>query len=436
MSVEMQIFYHTVNSIVTAFYYLCMMLLLSNIVDHKKQKLKTCVIYVGVYLMTTVMTEMSVPMLLKVYIQVISFTILYRLLLTEKMAAVAMHVVYFEFICSAVQEEIIIFFCKINHIVPWVDVGHGVQLGKARVILVSSLFMLVLTLLLKHILKPFSEVMENRDIWILAISGFILHSLCNRLWQMLYQYEDGENLLIGILLISGVAFVGIVFCIFFYRFLYTDKREREKQIQMEVLEKQFAYYQDKQKDEERVRSLYHDMKNHLLVLEHQPYSQETADMVEKLQQEIAMYTDYHHTGNEFLDVIIREKAKEAREKQIEFSCNIAMEGIDFIEPLDLSTMFGNGLDNAIEASEMLPEGQRVILVKVGIVQNFFIILMENNCQEEDQSAKKQTRKKDGILHGFGLSNMRYAVEKYGGQLISQKEHGKFTLKLLIPIAEY
>ncbi len=28
-------------------------------------------------------------------------------------------------------------------------------------------------------------------------------------------------------------------------------------------------------------------------------------------------------------------------------------GVDFIEPLDVSTIFGNGLDNAIEASEKL-----------------------------------------------------------------------------------
>lgn len=432
MSAEMQIFYHTINSFVTAFYYFCLMILLSNIVDHKKQKLKTCVIYVSVYLLTAIMTETSVPVILKVYVQIISFTVLYRILLTKKMAAVTMHVSYFEFISVAVQENLIIFFCKINHIVPWVDVGRGVQLGKARIILISSAIMLVLTLFVKYILKPFSEIMENRNIWILAISGLIFNGLCEVLKQMFYRYEEGRTLIFGIFSMVGIAFVGMAFCIFFYRFLYLEKREREKRIQVELLERQFAYYRDKQNDEERIRSIYHDMKNHLLILEHKTHSQETVDMVEKLQQEMAMYTDYQPTGNDFLDVIIREKAKEAREKHITFSANISMEEANFIEPLDLSTIFGNALDNAIEASEMLPEGKRGILVKVGKVQNFLSIFMENNCQEEGHSDSKRSSKKDEILHGFGIANMKNAVEKYDGQLTTRNEHGKFTLKILIP----
>ena len=57
-------------------------------------------------------------------------------------------------------------------------------------------------------------------------------------------------------------------------------------------------------------------------------------------------------------------------------------GVDFIEPLDVSTLFGNGLDNAIEASEKLPEEQRAILVKAGKMQNFFSVLIENNCLQD------------------------------------------------------
>ncbi|MDE6568503.1 MAG: GHKL domain-containing protein [Lachnospiraceae bacterium] len=429
----MQIFYHTINTLVTDFYYVCLILLLSNIVDHKKNIYRTVLIYIGLNIVTAIMTETAVPVLIKVYVHMLYLSIMYRFLLSEKTAAVAMHVVYFWFICAGVQEDIIIFFCKINHIVPWVDVGHGVQLGKARVILISSVFMLVLTLLLKHILKPFSEVMESRNIWLLVISGIIFHGLEDTLWQMFYQYAEGYYLILGIVLITGVAFIAVLLCIFFYRFLYVEKREREERIQREVLEKQFVYYQDKQKDEERVRSIYHDMKNHLLVLEHQIHSPETAEMVEKLQREVESYADYVHTGNDFLDVILKDKAGIAREKQIDFSATVDLQGIDFIEPLDISTIFGNGLDNAIEASEKLPEGQRVIQVKACRVQNFLSIMMENNCQEESGQKKKRSSKKDDYFHGFGISNMKNAAEQYGGQLTVKCEEGKFTLNILIPI---
>ncbi|MDE6568505.1 MAG: ATP-binding protein [Lachnospiraceae bacterium] len=428
----MQIFYHTINTLVTDFYYVCLIFLLSNIVDHKKYILRSVLIYIGLNIITTIMTETAVPVLIKVYLHMAYLIIMYRLFLSEKTAAVSMHVVYFWFICSMVQEDIIIYFCKFNHIVPWVDVGHGVQLGKARVILISSLFMLILTLLLKHILKPFSEVMENRGIWFLTISGCILHAVSEVFKQLFYQHVEGYYLIIGIISEAGIAFVGMLLCIVFYKFLYVEKREREERIQREVLEKQFVYYQDKQKDEERVRSIYHDMKNHLLVLEHQIHSPETAEMVEKLQREVENYADYVHTGNDFLDVILKDKAGIAREKQIDFSANVDLQGIDFMEPLDISTIFGNGLDNAIEASEQLPEGQRVIQVKAGRVQNFLSIMMENNCQEESNQ-KKGSSKKDDYFHGFGISNMKNAAERYGGQLTVKYEDGKFTLNILIPI---
>ena len=199
------------------------------------------------------------------------------------------------------------------------------------------------------------------------------------------------------------------------------------------LEMKQAYYRDRTSDEERVRSVYHDMKNHLLVLERQNSSKETAQMLETLQQEVEMYENYTHTGNDILDIILKEKTELARKKQIDFSITADLDGINFIEPLDISTIFGNSLDNAIEASEKLPEGQGAILVKAVRVQNFLSILIENNCGENSPSGSSRTTKKDDFLHGFGISNMKNAAAKYKGQLITKCENGKFTLKILIPI---
>ncbi|MDE6568504.1 MAG: GHKL domain-containing protein [Lachnospiraceae bacterium] len=428
----MQIFYHTINSLVTFFYYFCQIFLLSNIVDHKKHIIKTIFIYTSVFLVETIMTQTSVPLIIKSSVQEILYIIMYRLLLSEKVATVAVHIIYLD-LFTLLQENLIIIFCKLNHIVPWVDVGHGVQLGKARVILISSLFQFILTLLLKQILKPSSVIMEKGNTWFLVFVGFVLLCLDEVIKQFFYQYIEGAYLFIGIVLLVGIILVGMILYLFFVRFFYLEKVEREERAQREILEKQFVYYQEKQKDEERVRSIYHDMKNHLLVLEHQIHSSETAKMVEKLQREVENYADYVHTGNDFLDVILKDKAGIAREKQIDFSATVDMQGVDFIEPLDISTIFGNGLDNAIEASEQLPKGQRVIQVKTCRVQNFLSIMMENNCQEENDQKKKHSSKKDEYFHGFGISNMKKAAEQYGGQLTVKCEDGKFTLNILIPI---
>ncbi|MBO5282432.1 MAG: GHKL domain-containing protein [Lachnospiraceae bacterium] len=199
------------------------------------------------------------------------------------------------------------------------------------------------------------------------------------------------------------------------------------------LEMQRNYYKDRIRDEERVRSIYHDMKNHLLLLQAQTGNgQEVQDSIRELKGQIQEYENYHHTGNEFLDIIIRDKAKTAQRKNIDFSAAIAFEAGSFIEPLDISTIFGNALDNAIEASEKLPEDRRLITVRANRMRDMLVIAIENNAPAAP-GEPQGTTKKDTFAHGFGLSNLKNAVEKYDGQCSAKFENGVFTLNILIPI---
>ena len=251
--------------------------------------------------------------------------------------------------------------------------------------------------------------------------------LCSRVSQ--YVVGAFNRISEIIVVVLSISFV-ILFLYLKNNYFLREQGQRDK-MQIAQLQQQYAYYQDKLKDEERIRSIYHDMKNHLLVLEGSQGTDETRRMARDLRSQIADYENYIHTGNDFLDIIIRDKAEKAREKQIDFSAFIDFSGVDFIEPLDISTLFGNGIDNAIEASEKLPQEQRVILVKAGKVQDFVSILIENNCVEEAH-ADGYTTKADKFLHGFGISNIKKAAEKYGGSCTTTQENGKFTLKILLP----
>ena len=233
--------------------------------------------------------------------------------------------------------------------------------------------------------------------------------------------------------ICGAAIFSSFGCMYLASYIYDSMQTAQR---LRYMESQQAYYRQRVADEERIRSIYHDMKNHLLVLES---SQETAaarQMAKELRAQIADYEDYIHTGNDFLDIIIRDKAEKAREKHIDFSAAIDISSADFIEPLDISTLFGNGIDNAMEASEKLPQEQRVIAVKAGRVNDFISILIENNCVEKqaaDKAGKHRTTKADSFLHGFGIANMEKTAEKYGGTCTTRQEDGRFTLKILLPV---
>ena len=233
--------------------------------------------------------------------------------------------------------------------------------------------------------------------------------------------------------------LGGLFCfLFIIQFLYSKNTmyirelEKENEFKIDKMQRQFEYYQDKQKDEERIQSIYHDMKNHLLVLEGKESTPEAKKMAKELRKQIEDYEDYIHTGNDFLDIIIKDKVKLAKEKDIDFTIMIDFSNIDTIVALDISTIFGNGIDNAIEAVEKLPKEKRVILIKAGKINDFISIVMENNYDEKVVSKNNKTTKKDTFLHGFGISNIRNATEKYGGTCTITKDKGKFVLKILIP----
>lgn len=91
-----------------------------------------------------------------------------------------------------------------------------------------------------------------------------------------------------------------------------------------MLKQQYAFYQDKLKSEERIRGIYHDLKNYILIMEGQKEIPKTNQMAKELLLLIKDYEDYVHTGNDFLDIIIKNKAEKAREKCIDFSVAVRM----------------------------------------------------------------------------------------------------------------
>ena len=100
-----------------------------------------------------------------------------------------------------------------------------------------------------------------------------------------------------------------------------------------ALASQQIYYQERIEDERRVRSIYHDLKNHLLVLQAQSNSRQGQEAIQSLQEQVEMYESYYQTGNETLNVLLRDKARIAREKSIDFSAIVHFEDGKFLETL-------------------------------------------------------------------------------------------------------
>ena len=290
-------------------------------------------------------------------------------------------------------------------------------------LLLRLLFWIGAWLILRKFLSKITSHLNTRT-W-LIIDMVILASFV-AIFTIIYFMPEDTAIVYPI---CGASIFSSFGCMYLAAYIYDSMQTAYRMQQMET---QRNYYRERIKDEERVRSVYHDLKNHLLVLESGQTTEAARQMAQTLRSQIADYEDYVHTGNEFLDIILRNKAANAREKQIDFSAMVDFNGIDFMEPFDISTIFGNALDNAIEASEKLPEELRLITVRAERIRDMLIITVENHTMP-DVSPVEGTTKKDRFIHGFGIPNIKNAVEKYGGQCSFRQENGTYRLKIIIPL---
>lgn len=301
-------------------------------------------------------------------------------------------------------------------------------LTEALLIMISMLVRLIFWLAAWALLQKYlKRIAQNLTFRMWLIVDVLMLAPITAIFTIIYFLPDEIMVVYPICIVSVISsFGGVGLAAYISDSLRTEYGARE-------LEAKLSYYKDKTEEEERVRRAYHDMKNHLLILQAQAEdSQEIRRSIESLQEEIEGYEAYCHTGNDFLDVVIRDKIRAARSRNIDFQEMIRFEDGSFMEPLDISTIFGNALDNAIEASEKMAESMRLITVKAARIHDMMVIAVENNMQP-DTPVYERTSKKDTLMHGFGIANIQSAAERYGGQCTTKSGNGKFVLKVVIPI---
>ena len=215
----------------------------------------------------------------------------------------------------------------------------------------------------------------------------------------------------------------------------TEREQRAEQEMQRVLQAQQQQFDFKLQSIEAVNRKYHDMKNLLLYLEK---GQRDAPELRSLMQEMAPFETLVSTGNEAVDIILTEKLTLCQQEGI--CCVPYVDGrmLDFVGPLDICTIFGNALDNAIESCRRIddPEG-RHISVKTNRRGGCTVLVFRNTFAEAPvlQDGMPVSTKQDRENHGFGLKSIRFIVGKYDGQLHCQAEGREFVLTLLLPVPE-
>lgn len=241
-------------------------------------------------------------------------------------------------------------------------------------------------------------------------------------------YAAGEALFAASLFGSAFAAAGTLVLILM---VVSVNRQLSLRLAEERAVLQTGYYKSREADWQRTVRFRHDMKNHLLCLdgllrEGKPdraraYMATLVHAVEQLREHI-------HTGNDFVDAIVNEKHAQALSVGAAFSADMALPAECRISPPDLCCIFSNALDNAIEACSRL-EKDRWIEARAFVRQGQLVAVLRNSYRRSERRAIP-FRRESG--HGYGLENVRRAVEKYGGVMeLSAAEC--FTFSVMIPL---
>lgn len=262
-------------------------------------------------------------------------------------------------------------------------------------------------------------------------------------------YDRHPALYLIIPMIALVLLGAIVFSFRIYQDMAALQEERAEKI---ILENQITQMQSSMVEMEHlydgIRSVKHDMKNHMAVLQNlirKRYSGEDEEIrqyFEDMCQSVEQLDSRVHTGNAVSDAVVGSKFRYAAKKVKGIwldAKGFMLSDAVTIKAYDMGIILNNGLDNAVEACirmrEKQPDAEAYIVIRSFRAKNMYFIEIENSFDGAALARKDSglpiSTKEDKEVHGIGLKNIRKCAVKYGGDMDCIVKGNRFILSVMV-----
>ncbi|WP_310601775.1 sensor histidine kinase [Anaerosporobacter sp.] len=321
-------------------------------------------------------------------------------------------------------------------------IGGGVEAGitwwmEIAYVISFLVYFLVYTMILKK-----NEVYLNDIECRYKIAILVQSSIFQMFYNFVFASFDENHEMYGwdAYGVFLVSVVGAIYAIFLtlslaVKNVLSNRQNKELQFFMHMQKEQYDY---QLQQSVAIRRFKHDLTNHIGVLR--------ALMSQKKLEEARGYIDTMwniqdefelkiHTGDSFLDVIMNYYLYIATKENIKFTVSGKVTSISYIEMFDITTLMGNVLQNAIEASKKT----NVPKIRVELIEhkNEIFIAVSNSVVEKMDTNNNvlKTSKRNKKNHGFGFKNIIATIEKYQGEyyMDSLVENGEPIFKISIAI---
>ena len=248
---------------------------------------------------------------------------------------------------------------------------------------------------------------------------------------LIFFTDTGQTTDIGYIMNSLYIIITSLFILMIlYSFIKSQKLEVSNRELEHMLHMKGEQFETSKETIEIINIKCHDMKHQIAALR----GQADPAALDELEKAINLYDGAVKTGNDALDILLAEKSLLCQEKNIRFTCMADGKLLSFMRDVDIYSLFGNAIDNAMNAVEGLEEEKRTITISVKQSLGLVLIHIENyyGGSLEFKGGVPVTTAQNKAYHGFGVRSMRRIAESYGGYLDINAEGGIFRLNISVP----
>ena len=276
----------------------------------------------------------------------------------------------------------------------------------------------------------FSKKIERKDklkvtnsyILIFSIILFVVDIMINSI-VVCYIAPDSNKLYLSVTSIYNIICCIIVLFLMFE--VATKEKLQDLLNMVNILrQREKEQYKTTKENIDLINMKCHDLKHFI--------RNKNFESVEEIEKMIQIYDSNLHTGNDAIDVVLMEKLLKCNNNGIKLSCIIDGKSLLFMSENDIYSLFGNLIDNAIEAVEKLEKNKRVISLKVRSVRNFVSINIHNYYSHNIvyENGLPVTTKNEKNYHGFGMKSIEYICYKYNGSLSINSDKNVFNVNII------
>ncbi|MBO6239251.1 MAG: sensor histidine kinase [Butyrivibrio sp.] len=332
--------------------------------------------------------------------------------------------------------------------IGWQVYYYGVQIGKAgkgfgtqALAMLPDYLLFVLIAVIaekKHAKRNRETIISRRAFFTVFAIGLFIYILSNLSYVVSGTPFTTVNTLERFIIRTSLDLMAVVLFYMYHELMQQMSENIESETLKNMLQMQYSQYQISKESIDLVNRKYHDLKHQIIVLKSDIENSKTSEHLDEMLEEIKRYENQYVTGNNILDTILSAKALNCQARGIELRCVVDGEALSFIDAMDISALFGNALDNAIEGVEKVKNSnEKLIHLVVEKKKGFTSIFVENRYEGHIKFRHNLpvTNKQNTNIHGFGIKSMKNITEKYGGSIGAEAEDGWFKLQILIPYQE-